>query len=167
MSETHTLFMESPFGEICIQGTQNVVTSLQFCKNKKRTKEHELLTESEKTFLLDARSQLFEYFEGQRKSFDINYSPHGTDFERSVWNHLAEVPYGKTASYSDIARSMGDPSLTRAIARALSVNPILIIVPCHRIIGKDGSLTGYAGGIDVKRSLLELEGSISLQYSLL
>lgn len=105
--------------------------------------------------------QLDEYFAGRRRTFDIPCEPEGTDFQCAVWRAVAEVPYGATATYADIARAVGRPTAVRAVARAIGANPLIIIIPCHRIIGSDGSLTGYAGGLDKKRALLELEAANS------
>ena len=102
-------------------------------------------------------AQLAEYFEGKRKTFDLPLNPEGTDFQRSIWNELVKVPYGQTRSYKDIAVAAGNPKAARAVGMANNRNPLMIVVPCHRIVGANGSLTGYAGGLDVKERLLELE----------
>ena len=106
--------------------------------------------------------QLREYFEGQRKEFDLPLEILGTDFQKKVWDELTKIPYGETISYGELANRLGDKNLMRAVAAANGANPIPIIIPCHRVIGADGSLTGYGGGLDVKQKLLELEGSWSL-----
>lgn len=106
--------------------------------------------------------QLREYFEGQRKEFDLPLEILGTDFQKKVWDELTQIPYGETISYGELANRTGDKNLMRAVAAANGSNPIPIIIPCHRVIGADGSLTGYGGGLDVKQKLLELEGSWSL-----
>ncbi len=103
------------------------------------------------------RDQLDEYFAGERTAFDLDLEPHGTEFQLQVWGALASIPYGETASYGDIARAVGRPRAVRAVGGANNANPISIIVPCHRVIGSDGSLTGYGGGLEVKRALLALE----------
>lgn len=114
---------------------------------------------------LDARahasvvSQLNEYFRGQRRAFDIPLAPHGTPFRRSVWRQLLRIPFGETRTYGDIARAMGNPGAARAVGMANHDNPIPIVIPCHRVVGADGSLTGYAGGLDVKARLLAMEGA--------
>ena len=104
-----------------------------------------------------AAAQLREYFAGERATFDLPLNPDGNAFERRVWAELARIPYGDTASYAEIARRIGRPGAARAVGRANARNPIAIVVPCHRVIGSDGSLTGYAGGLDAKRTLLALE----------
>jgi methylated-DNA-[protein]-cysteine S-methyltransferase len=105
----------------------------------------------------DAAAQLTEYLAGERTMFDLPLRASGNAFERLVWAELARIPYGETASYGEIARRIGHPGAARAVGRANARNPIAIVVPCHRVIGSDGSLTGYAGGLDLKRALLALE----------
>lgn len=101
--------------------------------------------------------QLDAYFAGRRTSFDVALSPRGTAFQRDVWRALASIPYGETTTYAEIARAIGRPRAVRAVGAANGRNPLSIVVPCHRVIGKDGTLTGYAGGVENKRSLLDLE----------
>ncbi len=107
----------------------------------------------------EARQQLSEYFLHQRRVFDLPLQPDGSPFERQVWTKLLEVPYGVTASYGTIAFELGLVNGARAVGRANGANPIPIVIPCHRIIGSDGSLTGYGGGLPLKRALLQLEGA--------
>jgi methylated-DNA-[protein]-cysteine S-methyltransferase len=104
--------------------------------------------------------QLSEYFAGSRRSFDLPMAPVGTVFQRSVWAALAAIPYGELHSYRDIARAIGRPAATRAVGAANGRNPLPIVVPCHRVVGSDGSLTGFAGGLEIKRQLLQLEGAL-------
>jgi methylated-DNA-[protein]-cysteine S-methyltransferase len=104
-----------------------------------------------------ARSQLDQYFAGSRKVFELPLAPNGTSFQRAVWNAIAQVPWGETLTYADLASRAGHPGSARAAGAATGRNPLSIIVPCHRIVGSDGSLTGYAGGLDRKRKLLALE----------
>ena len=111
------------------------------------------------TLLKYACRQLEEYFEGKRQKFDLALKPHGTDFQRSAWESLLSIPYGETRSYLQQAEHIQNPKALRAIGQANSCNPIPIIIPCHRVIGKNGSLTGYAGGLDRKTRLLALEHS--------
>lgn len=108
----------------------------------------------------DFEAQLVEYFEGRRRLFDLPYVLHGSDFQKDVWNAVARVPYGSTASYGEIAHIVGRPEASRAVGAANGANPIPIIIPCHRIIGASGALTGYGGGLPLKRRLLALEGSL-------
>ena len=108
--------------------------------------------------LVEAVQQLWEYFGGERESFSVPLRPIGTAFQLSVWQALKEIPYGRTRSYRDIAHSIGRPTATRAVGAANGQNPLPIFVPCHRVIGSNGSLTGFGGGLDVKLALLRLEG---------
>jgi len=103
-------------------------------------------------------SQLEEYFQGKRNHFDLTLRPEGTDFQRSVWQALQSIPFGKTITYKELAVRIGNPSAVRAVGRANGSNPIPIIIPCHRVIGADGSLTGFGGGLPLKEYLLTLEG---------
>ncbi|TXK80656.1 methylated-DNA--[protein]-cysteine S-methyltransferase [Paenibacillus sp. N3.4] len=107
-------------------------------------------------------NELIEYFQGKRKSFTIPFDFHGTTFQLDVWKALCEIPYGQTKSYSDIANQIQKPSAVRAVGSAIGANPVLITVPCHRVIGKNGALTGYRGGIEMKTKLLELEHNNAL-----
>ena len=104
-----------------------------------------------------AATQLREYLAGDRTDFDLPLRPYGNPFEQLVWAELARIPYGETTSYGEIARRIGHPGAARAVGRANGRNPIAIVLPCHRVIGSDGSLTGYGGGLDLKRALLTLE----------
>lgn len=111
-------------------------------------------------FLRQVQGQLEAYFAGSLRAFDIPVGLHGTEFQRQVWEALREIPYGSTCTYGDIAARIGRPEAVRAVGHAIGQNPVSIIVPCHRVIGKDGGLTGFAGGLAVKKLLLELEGSL-------
>lgn len=111
----------------------------------------------ETDLLKQARRQLSEYFNGTRKEFTLPLSMKGTPFQVQVWNALLEIPYGETRSYKEIAQAVQSPNACRAVGMANHNNPIGIVVPCHRVIGSDGSMTGYAGGLDIKKKLLELE----------
>ncbi|HLL82096.1 MAG TPA: methylated-DNA--[protein]-cysteine S-methyltransferase [Longimicrobium sp.] len=104
-----------------------------------------------------AAAQLGEYFRGERQSFDLALAPRGTDFQRAVWRELQRIPYGATVSYRALAERVGRPKASRAVGRANATNPLPIVVPCHRVIGADGTPTGYAGGISAKTTLLALE----------
>ena len=101
--------------------------------------------------------QMGEYFEGERKEFDLPLRPEGTDFQKKVWNALLEIPFGETRSYQDIANAVGSPKACRAVGMANHQNPIIIVIPCHRVIGKNGKLVGYGGGLSMKEKLLLLE----------
>jgi len=105
-------------------------------------------------------AQLREYFAGRRRKFTFPLAPRGSEFQQRVWEELLRIPYGATVSYGELAARIGNASAQRAVARANATNPIAVVVPCHRVIGADGTLTGYGGGLDTKRRLLELEGAL-------
>ena len=107
--------------------------------------------------LIEAKNQLEEYFSGTRREFDLPLMPEGTDFQKKVWRALCDIPYGETRSYADIAAAVDSPKGFRAVGMANHVNPIPVIIPCHRVVGKNGKLTGYAGGLDMKQILLDIE----------
>ena len=107
------------------------------------------------------RKQVAEYFSGKRRRFALSLAPHGTEFQTQVWAMLAKIPFGETRTYGEIAAEVGNPKASRAIGRANATNPICLLVPCHRVIGSDGSLTGFAFGEDIKRQLLEHEGAVN------
>ncbi|WP_305881978.1 methylated-DNA--[protein]-cysteine S-methyltransferase [Halobacillus sp. A5] len=106
------------------------------------------------------KEQLEEYFRGERDAFSLPFTPEGTDFQKKVWQEVHAIPYGETKSYSDIAESLGSPKAVRAVGNANRLNPIPIVVPCHRVIGKNKLMTGYAGGLPMKEELLKLEGTL-------
>ena len=112
----------------------------------------------EKNIIKTAEQQLKEYFEGKRKVFNLPLEISGTEFQKKVYDELLKIPYGKTISYKELARRVGNENASRAVGGAVGKNPISIIVPCHRVIGSDGSLTGFGGGLPMKKKLLELEG---------
>ena len=109
--------------------------------------------------LTRGRAELLEYFRGERRAFTLPLDPRGTPFRRRVWEALAAVPYGQTVTYGELARQIGSPRAVRAVGQANHHNPLPILLPCHRVVGADGSLTGYAGGLELKRFLLALEGA--------
>ena len=109
--------------------------------------------------MFNVYAQLKEYFTGERKQFDLRLEIEGTEFQKRVWNKLLKIPYGKTISYKELAERLGDEKVLRAAASANGANPLPIVVPCHRVIGSDGSLIGYGGGLEIKEKLLVLEGS--------
>lgn len=145
----NTLSMDSPIGILTLVGTGESLTSIRFgavgCAF------------NPSPLLLRAVTELREYFAGTRREFDIPIAPEGTDFQRQVWAALCSIPYGETRSYGEIAAQVGNPRAARAVGLANNKNPIPIIVPCHRVIGADGSMTGYAGGLEAKELLLKLE----------
>lgn len=109
--------------------------------------------------LMQAAQELGEYFAGRRRQFSVPLCMRGTEFQSRVWSALREIPYGETVSYGELARRVGNPRASRAVGGANHVNPLPIFVPCHRVVGADGRLTGYAGGLEIKRKLLEIEGA--------
>lgn len=150
MEGLDTIYYSSPLGLIEIQATALGLRAANFANEK-------ILTEVENMYNQLATKQLDAYFNGQIKDFDLPLDLEGTDFQKRVWNELLKIPFGKTKSYMDIARAIGDPKTIRAVGMANGSNKIAIIVPCHRVIGSDGSLTGYAGGMARKKWLLEFE----------
>jgi methylated-DNA-[protein]-cysteine S-methyltransferase len=151
--------ISSPVGELLLTGDGESLGRLHFQDGRRRTPIDRSWVRADERFIA-ARRQLDEFFAGERRAFDLPLDPVGSEFQRRVWAALAEVPYGQTISYGELARRVGDGVSPRAVGRANATNPIAIIVPCHRVIGADGSLTGYAGGLERKRSLLELEGAL-------
>lgn len=114
---------------------------------------------AERRWVRETRKQLAEYFERMRREFQLPLALEGTDFQKSVWNAIVKIPYGTTLSYRELAARIGRPEAVRAVGGAVGANPVPIVVPCHRVLGSDGKLTGFAGGLNVKERLLELEGA--------
>ncbi|MDR0831368.1 MAG: methylated-DNA--[protein]-cysteine S-methyltransferase [Bacillales bacterium] len=125
---------------------------------------NEPLNETDSPFVKEIEKQISEYFKGQRKTFDLLILLEGTDFQKKVWQALLNIPYGTTKTYKEIAIEVGSAKGSRAVGRACHKNKLMIIVPCHRVIGSDKSLTGYAGGLEIKKKLLLLEGNKHLFY---
>ena len=148
--------IESPISPILLAGNEEGLKHLVFLKSKDNIKIPDDWIEN-KEFFMETSRQLEAYFSGKLNSFDMKLAPEGTEFQKSVWDALKEIPYGETRTYKDIAISIGKPKAYRAVGLANNRNPIAIIVPCHRVIGADGKLTGYAGGLDIKEFLLKLE----------
>ena len=149
-------FYQTALGRVGIGSDGRAITNLFFSN----TVRPDCYSEEETPLICRAAEQLSEYLSGSRKVFDLPLSPKGTDFERSVWSALTQIPYGEIRSYKDIASNIDNPKGVRAVGRANGRNPISIFIPCHRVIGADGRLTGYAGGIDLKKWLLDLEKGI-------
>lgn len=143
-----TLNVDTPLGKMYFTGDDRYITGLAF---------GEVGEENPSPVLTMGSMQLEEYFAGKRREFDLPLQPQGTDFQKSVWQALREIPYGETASYGEIAAKIGNPKACRAVGMANNRNPIAIIIPCHRVVGAKGALTGYAGGLDKKEYLLKLE----------
>ena len=149
---------ETPLGSVRIAARGDAIIGLWFDGQK-----HDVLPDRSwreapgDPVLREAARQLRDYLAGRRDRFDLALAPEGTPFQTSVWRAIAKVPAGGTASYGDLARRIGRPSSVRAVGAAVGRNPLSVVVPCHRIVGSDGSLTGYAGGLERKRALLALE----------
>ena len=152
---THTV-MPTPIGELTLVAEDGVLTTCSM-ELPRRGPDGDALGERDDAGLGEAVQQLTEYFAGQRTEFTLPLAPRGDAFQHKVWALLREIPYGQTRSYGDLARALGDVNLSQAVGWANGRNPISIIVPCHRVIGADGSLVGYAGGLHRKRFLLALE----------
>ena len=150
-------YINSPIGKLLLRGKEGVVEELYFPNSLQHTSVEEGQICEESGFA-EVIQQLEQYFQGKRQLFELELSPSGTPFQRRVWQELRKIPYGQTVSYSYIAEKIGNPKASRAVGMANSKNPIPIIIPCHRVIGKDGTLTGFGGGLETKRFLLELEG---------
>ena len=145
----NTRTIETPIGPLTLEADENAVTAIRFGAGAVQ----------DVSPLLDAaEAQLHEYFAGTRRVFDLPLAPHGTAFQQRVWAALRAIPYGETRTYGELAAAVGNPNASRAVGMANHCNPIPIVIPCHRVIGANGTLTGYAGGLDVKRKLLALEG---------
>lgn len=152
-------YYQSPCGQMTLQANEHGLLGAWF--EIHTTKPDELGEYTEDcTILNETRVQLEEYFSGKRKHFDLPLAATGTPFQQSVWRALCQIPFGETWSYQQLADAIGNPKAVRAVGLANGKNPISVIVPCHRVIGKNGSLTGYAGGVEIKRELLQLEHAI-------
>jgi len=149
--QTFKTYYKSPLGPIEIVGSKDSIIALDFVEDM-------LPGDDELTFCVkECLKQVDEYFKGERREFFLNLQPEGTEFQKSVWRQLEKIPYGKTTSYGKVADVIGKPNASRAVGSANGKNPIAIIIPCHRVIGSDGSLTGYGGGVWRKRWLIGFE----------
>ena len=155
-----TAYYDSPVGELLIESEGDAITTVHFLRDHK--KRDEVRT----AVIEQCVEELHEYFFKGRKFFTVELLLHGSDFQKKVWNELINIPYGKTVSYETIAVRIGDLKSIRAVGLANGQNPIAIIVPCHRVIGKNGDLVGYGGGMENKEWLLHHEGSLLKQLSL-
>lgn len=158
-SNTH---IKTPLGIAKILGDEDGLVEISV-QNEEVSTSLDLTTENIPDCLKDVAIQLEQYFNGTRKTFDLKLNPQGTDFQKKVWNELLNIPFGKTRTYLEQTKKLGDPKAIRAVASANGKNPLWIVVPCHRVIGSDGSLTGYAGGIWRKKWLLEHECGVKQQ----
>jgi methylated-DNA-[protein]-cysteine S-methyltransferase len=151
-------YVDTPIGAILVARDENTIIEIHFAGAEPKsdwTRDDDALRE--------AAAQLRAYFAGERTTFDLPLAPRGTEFQQSVWDALQRIPYGETTTYSTIAERIGRPAAIRAVGAANGANPIPIVIPCHRVIGASGSLTGFGGGIDVKRQLLALEARVAGQ----
>lgn len=153
MPEKHAVLFSSPVGTLAIAEDGTGVCMLERWKSGLPAE----YVPAETPLLREALKQLREYFAGARKEFSLPVSLHGTPFQLADWAALRTIPYGETRSYGQLAAQLGNPKAARAVGMANHANPVCILIPCHRVIGADGSLIGYGGGIDMKRALLELE----------
>ena len=151
-------YYKSPVGALEIICENNKLISLKLVEKAG-------LSPKETDFEKNIKSQLEEFFAGKRRTFDISINPKGTDFQKKVWKELLKIPYGKTKSYSGIAAALKSPSAQRAVGSACNKNPIMIVIPCHRVISKNGNLGGFAYGNSVKLKLLGMENSYSMSKS--
>lgn len=152
-----TCIIKSPLGFTKISGDEDGISAISILNSEEK------VTDIIPIELEDCVHQLNEYFEGKRTQFDLALNPEGTDFQKRIWDALQTIPYGKTCSYLELAHQLGDVKALRAVANANGKNPLWIVVPCHRVIGSDGSLTGYAGGLYRKQWLLEHESPYKQQ----
>lgn len=150
--------LDTPIGTLTLAATDAGLFAVAFPHNRYPLPQREHWQPGTHRWLDAAAAQLDDYFAGRRRGFDLPLVPHGTQFQQRVWNALRTIPFGNTWSYADLARAIGRPTAMRAVGAANGRNPTPIIVPCHRVIGRDGSLTGFAGGMDTKMALLRLEG---------
>ncbi|MFK5973741.1 MAG: methylated-DNA--[protein]-cysteine S-methyltransferase [Flavobacteriaceae bacterium] len=146
-----TAYIQTPLGIAKLQGDEKGLAAISILNNENDP------TRIVSEVLEDAAYQLQEYFEGKREVFSLTLNPEGTDFQKKVWTALQKIPFGKTISYLELSKTLGNAKAIRAVAAANGKNPLWIVIPCHRVIGSDGSLTGYAGGLPRKKWLLEHE----------
>ncbi|MBR0383843.1 MAG: methylated-DNA--[Eubacteriaceae bacterium] len=144
-------YLETPAGLLMLTSTDSVLIGVKWVEDKIKKE-----TES-RPILEQTKSQLNEYFEGHRKTFNLSLEARGTAFQKRVWRVIRQIPYGQLRSYQDIANAIDSPSAPRAVGRANNKNPLAVIIPCHRVIGTNGLLTGYVGGLDIKKDLIDLE----------
>ncbi|HEV8277353.1 MAG TPA: methylated-DNA--[protein]-cysteine S-methyltransferase [Streptosporangiaceae bacterium] len=154
---THAV-MDSPLGELTLVGNDGALAGLYFSGQRNRPRPPRL-GRPDPAGLAEPVRQLGEYFAGERTAFELDLDLHGSAFDRQVWALVAAIPYGQTRSYGQLARELGDPGLAQEVGVSNARNRLCIVVPCHRVVGADGNLTGYAGGLARKRALLELEAA--------
>ncbi|MBR5456639.1 MAG: methylated-DNA--[Bacteroidaceae bacterium] len=155
MIEESTILLDTPVGRLAVATDGSAVLSIRIATDRVQE-----LAQAETPVAMQTINELEEYFAGKRKEFGIPIRMNGTAFQIRVWNELLKIPHGSVTTYGEIAARIGKPGAARAVGMACNRNPLLIVVPCHRVVGQDGSLTGYAAGTDKKRMLLELENGI-------
>ena len=160
MNTVHYTRVDSPVGPLLIAAGDDGLRLVEFESPKHPAKVGADWQQGGNAVIDATRAQLAEYFAGTRREFDLPLSPQGTEFQRSVWWKLADIPYGQTISYAQLASRVGKPCATRAVGAANGRNPLPIVLPCHRVIGADGSLTGFGGGLPTKQFLLALEDAL-------
>lgn len=148
----HICHYHTPIGTLCMQSDGEAITALYVVKKEESDKE-----DNEDAVMKNAYQQLQEYFQGKRTEFDVPIHLEGTEFQKKVWNALCTIPYGVTCSYADIAKKIGNSKACRAVGGANNKNPVMIFVPCHRVIGANGAMVGYAPGVAIKEKLLCME----------
>ena len=154
--KTFYTYHDTPIGSLLLAGQGDVLSLLGFAQGKMKRR-HESGWQRDDAPFRDAMDQLNQYFTGELDTFDLRLAPAGTEFQRTVWQALLEIPYGETWSYGQLAKHIDRPKASRAVGAANGVNPIPIIIPCHRVIGSSGKLTGFGGGLETKEYLLGLE----------
>lgn len=152
-------YVNSLLGTLCFEEEADALCGLHFCPDGVPDLEPLPRRVVQTPLLQEAEEQLTEYFAGVRREFELPLAPKGTPFQKAVWAQLLQIPYGTTRTYGQIAAALGKPAASRAVGSACHSNPLAILIPCHRVVGANGSLTGYASGMDIKEYLLELERS--------
>lgn len=155
MKKRFVTYYNSPLGSIEIKGTENFISEVNFVIDEYES------SQDLPALLMQCKKELQEFFEGKRKDFSVKVKPEGTPFQKKVWKQLQKIKYGDTTSYLDLSKKLGDKKAIRAVGYANGKNPVAIIIPCHRVIGATGKLTGYAGGLWRKQWLLKHEGNVS------
>ncbi len=156
ITTTQLHLTDLPIGTLTLTASDDALTGIEFGRI-----EHEQLEQVPNDLLLEAARQLAQYFNAKRQHFDLPLAPLGTPFQTQVWQQLCAIPFGETRSYGELAASLGRPRAARAVGMANNRNPLPIVIPCHRVLGADGALVGYAGGLGVKQALLQLEGVLA------
>ncbi len=156
MSNVYYTQIESPVGPLLLAGDSTALHAIEFLNGRKPPRLNPEWKRDSRPFV-EAVCQLLSYFAGELEEFKLPLAPQGTEFQRTVWGKLCDIPYGETISYGELAKRIGNPNASRAVGLANGSNPIPIIIPCHRVIGSNGKLTGYGGGLPIKEKLLALE----------